>query len=171
MGYQLRKVQSGKDPDDWKPMTEIAPVCREIRVQSEDGQHRSFYVVGGTPGRVVRPRSVHQEDTEDAGLGEEVGEEAIQGSRGTYERTEAMSTRDPELDIVTTGDPWDVVADTREEAENLRVRAEIMEAIQDRIEEFGWSQAATAARLGITQPRVSDLCWGKIDKFSLDALW
>lgn len=81
-----------------------------------------------------------------------------------------MSTRDPELDIVTTGDPWDVVADTREEAENLRVRAEIMEAIQDRIEEFGWSQAATAARLGITQPRVSDLCWGKIDKFSLDAL-
>lgn len=81
-----------------------------------------------------------------------------------------MSTHDPELDIVTTADPWDVVADTREEAENLRVRAEIMEAIRDRIDEFGWSQSAAAARLGITQPRVSDLCRGKIDKFSLDAL-
>lgn len=80
------------------------------------------------------------------------------------------SNHDPDLDIVTTADPWDVVADTQEEAENLRVRAEIMVAIQNRIDEFGWSQAAAAAHLGITQPRVSDLCRGKIDKFSLDAL-
>lgn len=49
MGYQLRRVQSGKDPDDWKPMTEIGPGCREIRVRSEDGRYRSLYVVGGTP--------------------------------------------------------------------------------------------------------------------------
>ncbi len=80
------------------------------------------------------------------------------------------SNYDPELEITTTADPWDVVADTQEEAENLRVRAEIMDAIQGRIDEFGWNQSVTAARLGITQPRVSDLRRGKIDKFSLDAL-
>lgn len=49
MGFQLRKVQKGEEPDDWKPMTEIGPGCREIRVRTEDGQHRSLYVVGGNP--------------------------------------------------------------------------------------------------------------------------
>jgi predicted XRE-type DNA-binding protein len=34
----------------------------------------------------------------------------------------------------------------------------------------GWTQKKTAQRLGITQPRVSDLLRGKLSKFSLDAL-
>lgn len=170
MGYQLRRVQSGKDPDDWKPMTEIGPGCREIRVRSEDGRYRSLYVVGGTP-RGVYVLAVFSKKTQKTPeVGEEVGEEAVRGSRGAYERTKAMSAHHPAFDIVTTADPWDVVADSREEAENLRVRAEIMDAIRDRITEFGWSQSTAATHLGITQPRVSDLCRGKIDKFSLDAL-
>jgi predicted XRE-type DNA-binding protein len=37
----------------------------------------------------------------------------------------------------------------------------------------GWdlSQKAAANRLGLTQPRLNDLLRGKIDKFSLDALF
>lgn len=77
---------------------------------------------------------------------------------------------DPDLAILTTADPWDVVADSAEEAENLRIRAHLVDAIRARIDEFGWSQAHAAAQLGVTQPRVSDLARGKIDKFSLDAL-
>ncbi|MGB3894166.1 MAG: XRE family transcriptional regulator [Mycolicibacter sinensis] len=65
---------------------------------------------------------------------------------------------------------WDAIADTPEEAANLRARADLILAIERRLGEFGWSQAVAAHNLGITQPRVSDLLRGKISKFSLDAL-
>jgi phage-related protein len=42
-GFQLRRVQLGLDPDDWKPMKAIGPGVREIRVHVE-GAHRVFYV-------------------------------------------------------------------------------------------------------------------------------
>ena len=34
-GFQLDKVQSGLDPDDWKPMSTIGSGVREIRIQNE----------------------------------------------------------------------------------------------------------------------------------------
>jgi predicted XRE-type DNA-binding protein len=65
---------------------------------------------------------------------------------------------------------WDDIADSPEEAENLKVRAALIRAIRNRIIETGWSQATAATNLGLTQPRMSDLQRGKISKFSLDAL-
>jgi len=62
------------------------------------------------------------------------------------------------------------LADTPEEAANLTARGVLMIAIEQRIREEGWTQTEAAARLHITQPRVSDLLNGKISKFSLDAL-
>jgi predicted XRE-type DNA-binding protein len=38
------------------------------------------------------------------------------------------------------------------------------------IERCGLTQAAAASLLGVTQPRVSDLVRGKIDRFSMDTL-
>jgi phage-related protein len=43
-GYQLRRVQNGLDPDDWKPMTGIGAAMREIRVRDEAGAFRVIYV-------------------------------------------------------------------------------------------------------------------------------
>ena len=62
------------------------------------------------------------------------------------------------------------LADTPEEAANLTARGMLMIAIEQRIREEGWTQTEAAARLHLTQPRVSDLLNGKINKFSLDAL-
>jgi len=42
-GFQLRKVQQGLEPDDWKPMTSVGPGVREIRIRTELA-HRVFYV-------------------------------------------------------------------------------------------------------------------------------
>lgn len=42
-GFQLRRVQQGLDPDDWKPMSSVGPGVREIRIQT-DLAHRVFYV-------------------------------------------------------------------------------------------------------------------------------
>jgi len=57
-----------------------------------------------------------------------------------------------------------------EEAEHLRIRADLMLALGDLIAERGWTQAEAARALGVTQPRVSDLLRGKIDRFSIDTL-
>lgn len=65
---------------------------------------------------------------------------------------------------------WDAIADTPDEAENLKVRSALMSAIRMKIEEFGWSQRVAAQNMRITQPRVSDLVNGKLDLFSVDAL-
>ncbi len=65
---------------------------------------------------------------------------------------------------------WDAIADTHEEAANLRVRAEVMEKITAIIEASGWTQADAALHCGVTQPRINDLLRGRISRFSLDAL-
>lgn len=43
-GFQLFKVQQGKEPDDWKPMAAIGPGVQEIRVRDDTGTYRVFYV-------------------------------------------------------------------------------------------------------------------------------
>ena len=43
-GYQLREVQKGNDPDDWKPMKTIGPGVREIRIREASGAFRIVYV-------------------------------------------------------------------------------------------------------------------------------
>ena len=65
---------------------------------------------------------------------------------------------------------WDAIEDTKAEAENMQLRAALMMALEARIKQHGWTQAEAARRLGVTQPRVSDLMRGKIALFSLDTL-
>lgn len=65
---------------------------------------------------------------------------------------------------------WDAIESTPEEADNMKVRSALMQAIDNRIKAEGWSQTEAAKRLGVTQPRVSDLTRGKIELFSIDAL-
>ena len=57
-----------------------------------------------------------------------------------------------------------------EEAENLRVRADLMIALSSLIEERALTQVQAAELFGVSQPRVSDLVRGKIERFSVDTL-
>lgn len=43
-GDQLRFVQMGLDPADWKPMRSIGPGAMEIRIKEASGQFRIIYV-------------------------------------------------------------------------------------------------------------------------------
>ena len=65
---------------------------------------------------------------------------------------------------------WDALADTPEEAANLRARAELMQQIAAIVEENGWTQVEAANQCGVTQPRINDLLRGRVSRFSLDAL-
>jgi phage-related protein len=51
VGFQLRRVQQGLDPDDWKPMQTVGPGVREIRIHIA-GAHRVFYVA-------TRPEAIY----------------------------------------------------------------------------------------------------------------
>ena len=65
---------------------------------------------------------------------------------------------------------WDALADTPEQAANLRARAELMQQIAAIVKESKWTQVDAAAHCGITQPRMNDLLRGRVSRFSLDAL-
>ena len=65
---------------------------------------------------------------------------------------------------------WDALADTPEQAANLRARAELMQKIAAIVKESGWTQAEAAKQCGVTQPRMNDLMRGRVSRFSLDAL-
>ena len=72
--------------------------------------------------------------------------------------------------IETFNSVWDALADTPEQAANLRARAELMRQIVAVIEANGWKQSDAALHCGVTQPRINDLLRGRVSRFSLDAL-
>jgi phage-related protein len=43
-GYQLGRVQAGKEPKDWKPMPSVGLGATEIRVRDASGAYRLIYV-------------------------------------------------------------------------------------------------------------------------------
>jgi len=57
-----------------------------------------------------------------------------------------------------------------EEALNLKIRADLMLNIRRFIQSQGWTQKQAALFFGETQPRISDLMNGDIERFSIDKL-
>lgn len=65
---------------------------------------------------------------------------------------------------------WDAIEDTPQQAASMRIRSELMMALQKWLNAEGLTQATAAGLFGVTQPRVSDLMRGRINLFSLDTL-
>jgi len=70
----------------------------------------------------------------------------------------------------STGNVFSDLGFAEDEAENLKIRADLMIELTKLIEAQELTQTAAAELLGVTQPRVSDLMRGKIDRFSVDSL-
>jgi len=56
------------------------------------------------------------------------------------------------------------------EAKNLIIRASLMRSIEQYIDQRKLSQSKAAEKFGVSQPRISDLLNGKINRFSIDQL-
>lgn len=65
---------------------------------------------------------------------------------------------------------WDALEDTPQEAENMKIRSELMIVLTRELTYIDGTQMQKAKQLGITQPRLNDLLQGRINKFSIDAL-
>ena len=55
---------------------------------------------------------------------------------------------------------WDALADVKEQAADLRVRAELMQQIAEVVKGTGWTEMEAATHGGIKQPRINDLLRG-----------
>ncbi len=56
------------------------------------------------------------------------------------------------------------------DAENLKLRAQLMMEVRQYVEESGLTQVAAAKALKTTQPRLNDILKGKIGKCTIDRL-
>lgn len=65
---------------------------------------------------------------------------------------------------------WKAIADTTEEAANLRLLSELVDKITALIDSKCWTQSGAASRCGVAQPRMNDLFRGRLSQFSLDVL-
>lgn len=66
---------------------------------------------------------------------------------------------------------WDAIYDNDPvRAESLKVKSELMIMVERFIKEKGITQKEAARLLGVSQPRISDLVRGKIDRFTIDML-
>jgi predicted XRE-type DNA-binding protein len=65
---------------------------------------------------------------------------------------------------------WDAIEDDPAEAQNMKLRSAMMTALCGYIKSEGLTQKQAAKKLGVTQPRISDLMRGHIDLFAIDSL-
>lgn len=71
------------------------------------------------------------------------------------------------MNSISFSNAFDAVTDNIEEAKELQVRADLMIALRDILEDKGWKQAEAAEVFKLSQPQISDLLQGKIDKLSM----
>lgn len=160
-GFQLDRIQRGLNPRDWKPFTSVGPGVAEIRVHA-GGEYRVLYVAKF--GIRLRAARIPEEGPENARQRDIACEGALQ---------EPPPERGLNMKTVQTKPNANVFRDLGfppAEAENLRIRAAMMNALIAEIEKKGLTQAQAAKLLGVTQPRVSDLMRGRLHLFSIDAL-
>ncbi|MDZ4381981.1 MAG: XRE family transcriptional regulator [Parvibaculum sp.] len=65
---------------------------------------------------------------------------------------------------------WQALAKDEAEAETMRLRADLLIALRDRVASWKVTQAEAAKRLGISQPRLNTMAKGRIESFRLDML-
>ena len=69
-----------------------------------------------------------------------------------------------------TGNVFTDLGFAPDEAANLQLRSDLMIQLRARLEQLHVTQVQAARALGVSQPRVSDLMRGRIDRFSIDML-
>jgi predicted XRE-type DNA-binding protein len=81
----------------------------------------------------------------------------------------ANSNTEPEY-TASSGNVFKDLGFEDDEAENLKIRADLMISLRRFIKENGLTQEEAADFFGVNQPRISDLVNRKIEKFSIDTL-
>jgi len=71
---------------------------------------------------------------------------------------------------ITNGSVFDAIEDDAGVAEQLKIKAALMNCIIKYIEENSLTQQEAADRMGVQRSRIGDVCRGHISVFSIDSL-
>ena len=74
------------------------------------------------------------------------------------------------MKIETYQSVWDAIADSPEEAANLKIRSQLMDILATYIRNEGITQKEAAIRFDVPRSRVSELVNDRISKFTIDKL-
>ena len=149
-------MPSGMTP--FKPMPTVGAGAYEIRVRDTSGAYRAIYVA--KLDTAIYVLHAFQKKSQRTAKFDEVSHEKEDRSACVRYAPRVKSSGNVFLDLGF--DPA--------EAEIMALRAEVMVRLEQHLKMQGWTQAESAKRLGITQPRVSRLIKGKWQDFSLDML-
>ena len=65
---------------------------------------------------------------------------------------------------------WDALETDPAERASMKIKSRLMMDIESCIKKQGLTQKQAAKKMGVTQPRISDLVRGKINRFTIDML-
>lgn len=65
---------------------------------------------------------------------------------------------------------WDALEDSPADAANMKVRSDILIALQEEIDGWGVTREEAAERLSVTLPRLDELLGNNIHRFDIEAL-
>jgi phage-related protein/predicted XRE-type DNA-binding protein len=164
-GHQLHRVQCAKEPSDWKPMNAIGSGVRELRIHT-NREHRVFYVVRFDD--AVYVLSAFEKKSQKTKVRTRTWSNEIPIGHCAAPQPQGETMRDKIRR--SSGNVFRDLGASDAEAENLRARSLMMIQLVSIIRRQGWTQTQAAKVLAVTQPRVSDLMCGKIDRFSVDSL-
>lgn len=66
--------------------------------------------------------------------------------------------------------PFELISTDPVEVNMLSLKSKLVIILTKLIREQGWSQCVAAEKLGVSQPRISNLMNGQLSKFSVDTL-
>lgn len=165
-GYPLRRVQGGLMLSDWKSMPSVGPGAHEIRLRT-GREHRVFYVARF--GEAVYVLHAFEKNTRRTHRAD------LDLARRRDSELRVVRAQAKEIEMAprmrhSSGNVFRDLGFSTDEAEHLKVRADLMIRLTRLIETKGLTQARAARLFGVSQPRISDLVRGKIARFSVDSL-
>ena len=162
-GYELFMVQVGREPADFKSLPTVGSGAYEIRIRDAAGAFRVVYVAKFEEAGLCLAR-FSEEDPKDVPGGHQVGSAALQvNRRAVMKKKQARQVKGANNVFLDLGFP-------PHEAAVMLLRCELAEALRKWMEREGISQVEAAKRLGVVQPRISEIARNKVDKLSLDYL-
>lgn len=81
-----------------------------------------------------------------------------------------MTTAAPIQSTTTHGSVFNALFDDPADSREAELNSNLLSAINERLDALGWDQTTAAKKLGVTQPRVSDIRRGKLSRFTTNSL-
>ena len=148
--YQLHKLQTGEQSDNFKPAPTMGRGVEQIRIWTDEGTFRLLYVARLAEAVYL----LHAFSKKEAG----------HPARGPGARAKPVARTKVERRTKPSRDlrqRLDAISGSAQQSAKLTARAQVMRTLQALVKEAGWTQAEAVESLGVSQ---------RLSKFSLDAL-